>query len=85
MLCPSWVHHDASCLPEPWIDSTGAHKPQVRERFLQQTPEPFTRRNLFCGNRVFANTYAFAEHYQQFALVTSAATPVLSYKPRACL
>jgi len=76
--CPSWVHNDAYCLPKPWFDSPGAHKPQVRERFLQQTPEPFTRRNIFCGNRMFANKYEFAEHYQQFALVNSTATPVLS-------
>lgn len=75
--CPSWVHHDASCLPEPWFDSSGAHKPHVRERFLQQTPEPFTRRNIFCGNRAFANTYEFAEHYQQYVTAHSTATPVL--------
>ncbi len=83
--CPSWVQNDTYCLPEPWFDSPGAHKPQVRERLLQQTPEPFTRRNIFCGNRMFANKYEFAEHYQQLPLVTSAATPALSYKPRAHL
>ena len=77
MPCPSWVHHDAYCLPQPWFDSPGAHKPHVRERLVQQTPEPFTRRNIFCGNRVFANKYEFAEHYQQYVTAHSTATPVL--------
>jgi hypothetical protein len=73
--CPSWVYNSSFSLPEPWFDSPGAHKPQVRERLLQQTPEPFTRRNIFCGNRVFANKYEFAEHYQQYVTAYSTATP----------
>jgi hypothetical protein len=59
--CPSWVHHPAYCLSEPWFDSPGAYKPQVRERLIQQTPEPFTRRNIYCGNRMFANKYELVE------------------------
>ena len=77
VLCPSWVHNDAYCLPEPWFDSPGAHKPHVRERLRQQTPEPFIRRNIFCGNRMFANKYEFAERYQQYMTANSAATPLL--------
>src|SRR5215469_2270793 len=76
--CPSWVHIDAYCLPEPQFDSPGAHKPQVRERLRQQIPEPFTRRNIFCGNRMFANKYEFTQHYQQFATTNSPATPTPS-------
>ena len=75
--CPSWVHNDAHCLPEPWFDSPGAYKPQVRERLVHETPEPFAGRNIFCGNRVFANKYAFAADYQQFATAHSAATSAL--------
>lgn len=78
VVCPSWVYNSAYSLPEPWFDSPGAHKPQVRERLLQQTPEPFSRRNVYCGNRIFANKYEFAEQYQQHSTSTSTATPALS-------
>jgi len=76
--CPSWVHTPTYSLPEPWFDSPGAHKPQVRQRLLQQTPEPFSRRNIYCGNRVFANKYEFTEHYKEKATAPSPAAPVTS-------
>ena len=76
--CPSWVYHSAYSLQEPWFDSPGANKPQVRERLIQQTPEPFSRRNVFCGNRMFANKYEFAEQYQQHSTTMYAATSTLS-------
>ena len=63
--CPSWVHSPTFYLPEPWFDSPGAHKPQVRERLIQQTPEPFARRNIFCGNRMFNNKYELAEQHRR--------------------
>ena len=66
--CPSWAHNSAYCLPEPWFDSLGAHKPEVRTRLIQQTPEPFTRRNIYCGNRMFANKYEIAEQYRRLSL-----------------
>jgi len=79
IACPSWVHDSVYCLPEPWFDSPGAHKPQVRARLLHQTPEPFSRRNVYCGNRMFANKYEFAEHYQRrHAPATTTATSALS-------
>jgi hypothetical protein len=71
--CPSWVYNSAYSLPEPWFDSPSAHKPKVRERLLKQTPEPFARRNVYCGNRMFANKYEFAEQYQQVATTISTA------------
>ena len=55
--CPDWVNNSAYRLSEPWYYSLAAHKPQVRERLERETPEPFTRRNICCGNRVFANKY----------------------------
>jgi hypothetical protein len=76
--CPAWVYHSAYSLPEPWFDSPGAHKPQVRERLIQQTPEPFARRNVYCGNRMFANKYDFARQYQRYSTTTSTATSALS-------
>jgi len=65
ILCPSWVHNAIYCLPEPWFDAPMAHEPQVREYLIQQTPEPFTRRNIYCGNRMFDNKYELAEQYRR--------------------
>ncbi len=75
--CPSWVYHSAYSLPEPWFDSPGANKLRVRERLLQQTPAPFARRNVYCGNRMFANKYEFAEQYQHLSTTMSTSTPAL--------
>lgn len=63
--CPTWVHNPAYILAEPWFDSPGAHKPQVRKWLIKETPEPFTRRNIFCGNRMFANKYELAEQMRR--------------------
>ncbi len=76
--CPSWVYHSVYSLPEPWFDSPGANKSRVRERLIQETPEPFSRRNVFCGNRMFANKYEFAEHYQQYSTNMSPTTSAIS-------
>jgi hypothetical protein len=58
--CPAWVNDPAYTLAEPWYYSLGAHKPSVRERLERETPEPFTRRNIYCGNRMFVNKYELA-------------------------
>ena len=57
--CPAWVSHPIYTLPDPWFDAPMAHKPEVR------TPEPFTRRNIYCGDRVFANKYELAEQHRR--------------------
>ena len=62
--CPAWVSLAAYTLPEPWFDAPMAHKSEVRTYLLQQTPEPFTRRNIYCGDRVFANKYELAEQHR---------------------
>jgi hypothetical protein len=65
--CPDWVNDSAyDALLEPWFFSPmAAHKPHVRERLMRETAEPFSRRNIFCGNRVFANKYEAAEEVRQ--------------------
>lgn len=63
--CPSWINNPIFYLPEPWFDSPVAHKPEVRARLIEKTPEPFARRNIFCGDRVFANKYELAEHHRR--------------------
>ncbi len=62
--CPSWVCDPIYHLPEPWFDAPYPNKPVVRTMLLQTTPEPFTRRNIFCGNRMFANKYELAEQHR---------------------
>ena len=64
--CPDWVDHPAyQALSEPWFEALGAGKPQVQARLRQETPEPFARRNIFCGDRIFANKYEFAARMRQ--------------------
>jgi hypothetical protein len=58
--CPDWVHNPAYILADPWFKGLGAHKPAIQARLRQETPEPFTRRNIYCGKRVFANKYELA-------------------------
>lgn len=55
LACPTWVY-DYS-LEEPWYYTMGPDHPKVREKLRQTTPEEFTKRNIFCGNRVFSNKY----------------------------
>jgi hypothetical protein len=64
VACPDWVYNSAYCLTEPWFYALQPDKPAVREWLLLQTPEPFTRRNVYCGNRMFANKYEFVEQYR---------------------
>src|SRR5207244_813254 len=71
--CPTWVHHSIYTLSAPWFYYPQArflhardserHK-RLRERLIQQTPEPFTRRNVYCGNRMFDNKYELAEQHR---------------------
>lgn len=59
--CPEWVHHPVYMLPEPWYKGMNAYKPHVRVRLQEETPEPFTRRNIYCGNRMYNNKYEIDE------------------------
>jgi hypothetical protein len=63
--CPSWVFDPAYTLVEPWFDDPCADQPEVREWLLQDTPEPFRRRNVYAGDRLFENKYEFAEQVRQ--------------------
>lgn len=76
ICCQSWVHTSPYCLPEPWFDAPNAHKPEVQEWLIQHTPEQFARRNIYCGNRMFANKYEFAEQYRRLSTSTSSTTRI---------
>jgi hypothetical protein len=67
IACPKWVNDPTLRLTSPWFDfdSPGSNKQHVRQRLLRDTPAPFARRNIYCGNRVFANKYEFAAQRPQ--------------------
>jgi hypothetical protein len=52
--CPPWVFSEQYSLSEPWYFHENE---RVRQRLLTTTPEVFTRRNIFCGNRMFLNKW----------------------------
>jgi len=60
--CPVWAGDACFRLDAPWydFDSPGSGKEEVRRRLRQTTPEPLQRRNVWCGDRVFATKYEFA-------------------------
>ena len=55
--CPQWAHKPCYSLTKPWYPGLGAHRLRVQEKLQISTPEEFARRNIFCGDRVFANKY----------------------------
>lgn len=54
---PSWSLDDRYRLEEPWYYAIGADLPQVQEKLRQTTPEEFSQRNVFCGDRTYRNKY----------------------------
>lgn len=66
--CPSWVFDPTYHLSEPWFYSLAANRFEIRTRLIEQTPEPFTRRNIYCGNRMFDNKYEFVERYHRLVI-----------------
>ena len=59
--CPQWVHDPAYTLAEPWYRTIHLDDKSFCERIQKDTPAPFTKRNIFCGNRLFQNKYEMAE------------------------
>jgi hypothetical protein len=57
--CPEWALDLRFTLDAPWYYAIGADLPQVHEKLRQTTPEPFARRNIFCGDRVYNNKYEY--------------------------
>lgn len=63
--CPAWVDKPAYVLPETWWYASGIEKPHVRARLIKETPEPFVKRNIYCGNRMYNNKYETDHLVQQ--------------------
>jgi hypothetical protein len=55
--CPAWSLDERYALPDPWFYGIGADRPLVQEKLRVRTPGEFTKRNIFCGDRVFLNKY----------------------------
>lgn len=56
LTCPAWAHNPAYSLSQPWCVVPNASA-ELLATFQTQTPEPFKRRNVFCGNTVFTNPH----------------------------
>jgi hypothetical protein len=63
VLCPQWVHNPHYILPNPWWSEIRANA--SREELIKITPAPFSKRNIFCGNRLFQNKYEMSEWAQE--------------------
>lgn len=59
--CPEWVHDPYYTLERTWWYCENASYPSVRKWLLETTPEPFVRRNIYCGDNVYANKWELAE------------------------
>lgn len=59
LSCPAWALDMRFALTDPWFLGIGADLPKVQEKLRQTTPEEFTRRGIFCGNRVYNNKYEY--------------------------
>jgi len=76
--CPAWVLQPTYTLSDPWFIGLGADKPQIQARLRQETPAPFAKRNIFCGNRIFANKYELAERVGSLSSTGPTAPPIHS-------
>ena len=76
--CPDWVLQPTYTLSDPWFTGLGAHKPQIQARLIQETPAPFAGRNIFCGNRMFANKYELAERVGSLSPAAPSSPPIHS-------
>ena len=72
--CPLWVHNPVYVLAETWWYADGIQKLHVRARLLEETPEPFARRNIYCGNRMYNNKYEVDDLIDQLLEARKSAT-----------
>lgn len=60
--CPEWVHDPRYTLTTPWWHTEHAF---MHADLARITPEPFARRNIFCGNRLYQNKYEMSAWTQE--------------------
>jgi hypothetical protein len=56
LTCPDWALNPVYSLPQLWCVVPDASAELLAD-FQANTPEPFKRRNVFCGNTVFTNAH----------------------------
>jgi hypothetical protein len=63
LICPAWALDPSYTLKKPWfwIYTRAANNEKTRLRLLTETPEPFKRRNIYCGNRMYLNKYELTD------------------------
>ncbi len=59
LSCPTWALHPQYHLEAPWYLGIGANLPHVQAKLRTTTPEEFSKRNVFCGDRTFRNKYEY--------------------------
>lgn len=64
LTVPSWVRLYAP-LGTPWFHHHAESKPVMLERYLRTTPEAFTKRNIYCGDRIWLDKHEEAAKLQQ--------------------
>jgi hypothetical protein len=59
------AHNSCYSLATPWWHTHHPHSSSPRKCLKRETPEPFTRRNIFCGNRPYQNKYEMSARVQE--------------------
>jgi hypothetical protein len=62
VVCPSWVYAPHYTLVAPQFSS---EKEALRAYYVASTPAEFTRRNIFCGDRMFANKWEALDGFME--------------------
>lgn len=57
--CPTWALEPRYSLMTPWYYAIGGDQPDVQEELRQTTPEAFSKRNIYSGDRTFRNKYEY--------------------------
>jgi hypothetical protein len=60
--CPVWPYHPCYRLDTPWYDVVFLNQ-EVRGWLEETTPEPFKRRNIYCGGKVFLDKRAVVDRF----------------------
>lgn len=64
--CPEWVYDPLFVLSEPWYDSPGAERAEIRSQLRKSTPEPFRKRNIYCDNNMYEHKSEAVEKAKRF-------------------
>lgn len=61
--CPEWVYDEKYTLTDPWLFYL---REPGKSWVLHTTPEEFSRRNVYCGENIYANKWEWAEEFKQY-------------------